>query len=145
LHATPTTPRTARNPKPIKPKKPPNIHPNLPKSTQSQQKNKPKNTKKPELHLKSKPKIQIKPQLQKKSHSYSQEKRKKLQSVACGAIVASAALNQPEKLSDIAESAGKPLEGRMRGKDVPNTVDLTPKLQKTPSATARGIHPQQRQ
>jgi hypothetical protein len=35
------------------------------------------------------------------------------------------------------------------GEEVPNTVDLTPKLQKTPSATrartARGVHPQQRQ
>jgi hypothetical protein len=35
-------------------------NPNLPKSTQIQHKYKPKNTKKPELHLKSKPKLQIK-------------------------------------------------------------------------------------
>lgn len=41
-------------------KRPLDIHPNLPKSTQSQQKNKPKNTNKSELHLKSKLKIQIK-------------------------------------------------------------------------------------
>jgi hypothetical protein len=43
----------------------------------------------------------------------------------------------------------KPPEGRVHGEEVPNTVDLTPKLQKTPLATcvgtARGVHPQQRQ
>jgi hypothetical protein len=37
----------------------------------------------------------------------------------------------------------------VRGEEVPNTIDLTPKLQKAPSATrdrtARGVHPQQRQ
>jgi len=37
----------------------------------------------------------------------------------------------------------------VRGEEVPNTIDLMPKLQKTPSAmrtgTARGVHPQQRQ
>jgi hypothetical protein len=48
----------------------------LAKSTQTQQKYKPKNTKKLESHLKSKLKIQIKPQIQKKSHSNNQEKEK---------------------------------------------------------------------
>jgi hypothetical protein len=66
------------------------------------------------LHLKSKPKIQIKPQIQKKGQSYSQEKEKNYSrwcvtshALARGAIVADEVLNQPEKLSDVAESAGK--------------------------------------
>jgi hypothetical protein len=78
-----------------------------------------KNTKKPELHLKGKPKIQIKPQIQKKSHSYSQEKEKKLKSVARGTTVAGAALNQQDKLSNVAESARKASEGVRAGQKGP--------------------------
>lgn len=47
-----------------------------------------------------------------------------------------------------AETAGEATERHVRGKKVPNTVDLTPKASDTPSATrartARGGHPQLR-
>jgi len=115
-------------------KSPPTFTQIYPQKHPNPQKYKPKNTKKPELHLKGKPKIQIKPQIQKKSNSYSQEKEK--------TTVGGAELNQPEKLSDVAESIGKAVGGaraRRRG----------PQHRRSNSQTSKNslghVHPQKRQ
>jgi hypothetical protein len=68
--------------------------------------------------------------------------------VARGATVADAALNQPEKLSDVAESAGKSAEGARARRRGPQHRRSNSQTSKNPLATraetGRVVHPQQR-